>query len=386
MFGKRTRGYDESEVPPARRFRSNIGDLFLGNEVSAQRARDLIEDARLAGAAGVADLAAAGSGGRHPGNTHRDLLRAFLKNKGWPPPYQAPVTVFDPRQQGLVTKVLPMWLPHELVWAFARRGDAAKLTERAGLSFDAKAHMEKVAEELACDNLVCLGVWGDAVPFNWDRSQSVTMLTLSLPGVMGFDTMRLPLFAINTKFKAKGRTLDEVFGVLKWSFEMLAVGLMPLARHDGGQWLASDARRRRWAGSPIGAQGAIAQVSGDWAFYKEAFKFPQFNQSDGCCWRCRIVPADLRNVGASASWREQRLSHWDLVLRMRQRGEDPSPLMGCPGVRSTCFVLDWLHIMDLGRPCAHKQCKHYAQPLLQEDSGWESTHTMDLGRTQTMHT
>ena len=350
MVSKRARGYDEEGVPPQRRLRSNIADLCLNNDISGARARSVFEDAAVAGAVGVSDLARSGAGGAQPGNAHRDLLRRLMRRSGWPKPYFAKIGVYNLKDQKPAEAMIPLWLPHELLRSLARRGSVDKLADRSGLCEDSKVHMERVSQELGSEQLAGVGLWGDGVPFNWDRSQTVVMVSLSLPGVGGgFASLRLPLMAMNKKFMLKHQTLDQVFAVLVWSFECLAVGEMPRSRHDGSPFLPSDSERRRQAGTAIGIRGAIAQVAGDWMFYKEAFRFPQHNEQDGCCWRCGVTPATLRQVGLDAEWRSQRLSHWNLLARMLQKGKGVSPLFSCPGVRSNCFLLDWMHIMDLGR-------------------------------------
>jgi hypothetical protein len=163
--------------------------------------------------------------------------------------------------------------------------------------------------------------------------------------------LRLPITGVINKFVLKAKTLDTILAVVAWSLRCLACGTLPTARHDGGPWLPTDSVRRRQAGLPLGCRGVLAEVRGDWVFYKQCFRFPQHNEREGCCWRCRITPSQLREVGASASWRSQRLGHWDLVRRMQERGIPLSPLLSAPCLRSSCFQLDWLHVADLGVTC-----------------------------------
>ena len=56
MFHKRDKEYKEG-IPPSKRLRSSLGDLFLSNKISGQRAQEIFSDAALAGASHVADLA-----------------------------------------------------------------------------------------------------------------------------------------------------------------------------------------------------------------------------------------------------------------------------------------------------------------------------------------
>ena len=82
MFHKRALP-DENE-DPRKRFRENLADLFLSNDVSGQRAVSLFADAELAGCANVKDLA---KGSKFKGNNSRDLTRRLTKRRLWPKLY-----------------------------------------------------------------------------------------------------------------------------------------------------------------------------------------------------------------------------------------------------------------------------------------------------------
>ena len=56
----------------------------------------------------------------------------------------------------------------------------------------------------------------------------------------------------------------------------------------------------------------------------------------------------FRSAGSEARWRSERLAHWDLLHRMLRKGLQLSPLMSAPCLRSRCFKVDWLHVVDLG--------------------------------------
>ena len=56
MFHERAKDHLQSNVPPAKRLRSNLADLFLSNNVSAQRTEEIFKDATLAGAAFCSDI------------------------------------------------------------------------------------------------------------------------------------------------------------------------------------------------------------------------------------------------------------------------------------------------------------------------------------------
>ena len=79
-----------------------------------------------------------------------------------------------------------------------------------------KEHL-RYCEERAGATLLGLGLWGDGVPCNWDRTESVETLSLNLPGQKGrFQAMRLPIFALSKKQMIE-ETWEDVFELVAWS-------------------------------------------------------------------------------------------------------------------------------------------------------------------------
>ena len=109
-----------------------------------------------------------------------------------------------------------------------------------------------------------------------------------------------------------------------------------------------DHYRAKIAAKGIGAKAVFVEVRGDWMFYKQAFKLPQHNEKTGFCWMCTITPDRCHEVGEHAFWRHERLTHWDVIARMRLRGDAASSLFNCPCMRTTAFRVDWLHAVDQG--------------------------------------
>jgi hypothetical protein len=145
--------------------------------------------------------------------------------------------------------------------------------------------------------LIALGLWGDGVPCNWDRTESVETVCLDLPGQEGeFDKLRIPLVGLSNK-QVTSETWEDIFEVLSWSFGCAGTGNFPASRHDLTAWLPSDKKhglnRRKLAGKPLGAQGALVQVRGDWDFFAKVFNFPKHNTLAGCCWKCNCAPSQV---------------------------------------------------------------------------------------------
>ena len=81
---------------------------------------------------------------------------------------------------------------------------------------------------------------------------------------------------------------------------------------------------------------------------REVFSFPSWAQQNGCCYKCKVTPSGIRQFGTEAPWRDQRLSHWELLARILDEGHSINPIFGAPGLTSQQFMVDWLHCCDLG--------------------------------------
>lgn len=356
MFSKHARGYTAEDVPGAKRLRSNLSDLFLSNEISAARAHSLFVDAVASGTKHVGDLAAIGSRSKPevaPKNMCRNMIRKLLKGNRYPKPYIWKGPVHNKKTDCTELASLAIWLPHELVAAFAEHCPEG-LMSQAGFDVDAAVRHDQNAATLGIhpDRLLSLGLWLDGCPCNWDRTQSLETIAMSFPGLVGKGKhVRIPLFGLEKHFVVKGETFNSIMEVVKWSLTMLAAGQRPTCRHDNGEWRPSDKCRAKLSGNLQHA--ALLEVRGDWMMYRDVFRFPAHNENAGCCWKCRATPTDIRSTSSDASWREpqNRLTIWTLTERMIQRGIQPSPLLSAPCVGVETFLVDWLHAVDLGVLC-----------------------------------
>ena len=212
-------------------------------------------------------------------------------HKGWPALYNAKVRVGNIKKQAEEVKTIPMLLPHEILAALARSSDLAALCDLSSLYGDAAAHMENAKVQLQDQNLVALGLWGDGCPCNWDRSESLEVFSLSLPGVKGHENLRIPLAAIQKRFLLKFQTFDDILQVVTWSLKFCALGIFPTRDVDDSEF--QSAKRRQNAGKSLGAKGCLAQVKGDWKFMKECFRFPGWKEKKNCCWKCHCSSSDI---------------------------------------------------------------------------------------------
>lgn len=335
-----------------KRFRENVSELFLDNALSGQRAQSVFADAVAAGAAGVRDLARAGTSGKHPGNCNRDLLTTMLKTakRNWPPLYKAKIRVRDLKTGQEVRAPLPFLLPHAVLHKWLLK-DPALLRKLTAISSEMQVKVSAVAAELGCNaaDIVPFGLHGDGVPFNSERSRSLEVWSFNFPcedEVMR--RFRVPVCAIDKRFVAKDATYRDIQEVIAWSFRLLAIGQNATRRHDGTDFAETDGLRR-FAGQPMPCRGILAELRADWAWYKATMDLPQHNEVAGCCWLCTCKPDEIRTTDLSAPWRQRpRLSHEAFLQRLFAAGRTPSPLFSLPGVTNQSCLLDWLHTADLG--------------------------------------
>ena len=234
------------------------------------------------------------------GNAFRDFSRAFLRGSRWPRPYLAQVRLHDVRSGLEAPSWVSFGLPHEYVNSLCRHGDMETIMERSGCDPNTLAHVER-AEVAAGVGLLPLGLWGDGVPCQWDRAESIEAISLNLPGQCDeYKQLRLPLVSFPKKFTSTNTWLD-IFEVLSWSFRALASGISPRHRHDGSPWIASDrwrstAQRRnpsRAEAPPIEQRATLCEVRADWVFHTSVFHLPAHNRVSGNCWRCDHTPAEV---------------------------------------------------------------------------------------------
>ena len=146
-------------------------------------------------------------------------------------------------------------------------------------------------------------------------------------------------------------TRDDLLSVFTWSLRCLATGIFPSRRHDDRDWMPVDQKRQRLSAKQMPLRGILTEIRGDWACVKEVFRLPGWRDAAGCCWRCSATNVTMRFCGTDAPWRQERRDLWDMHLRWREQGLQPSPVMGSPFFQTRVFQIDWLHCMDIGVAC-----------------------------------
>jgi hypothetical protein len=359
MWSKRSKEYEDLKDAPDKRFRHNMCELFLDSSVSGTRVESLLEDAQVAGTRHVADLVPhlkkkmpkKNDKKKRNSHAHRDILRRLLKGNPWPPLYYAKIQVWSPKHKSEIEVLCPFFLPHEILARLWAANKSTDMLHTAGMSTTCHTHLLKMKEQFQVEHAVALGLWIDGCPCNWDRTQSVEVFSLNFPGFANENSkLRIPLCAVMKKYVATQKTYDQILAVLAWSITWASCGQFPARRHDGSPFGKLDKLRIKKAGQTLGCSGFLSELRGDWKMLKETFAFPSWNEKAGCCFKCNVTPTTLRDFGRQAAWKrlENRLSHWQLMQRIVEKGHCISPLFSCPGFHSGLVAIDWLHCCDLG--------------------------------------
>ena len=299
MLSKSKRPYDPESLPPSSRLRANVRDIWSNQGLTSARVVELAEDVNRVAPRELPDVA---SVKRDWENQARDVRRLFLKHSKWPNLYYAKVRLLDNKTQEEKEDWLAIRLPHEYVECLHKHGNLDALLGTSEMDPKTLAHLQECKEDAGCD-LLGIGVWGDEMPCNWDRSESVAGVSMNLPGLGGqWKGLRLPLTALPAK-QVGPNTWFDVFDVLRWSFTILATGVQATARHDNSEWLPSDkkgGKSARCHPRPVPLRAALCEVRADWVFLNKVFHFPNHNTNEGCCWICTCTPQQA--LGSSISF------------------------------------------------------------------------------------
>ena len=291
MLSKNKRPYDPNELPPSRRLRMNLGNLLSRNELPATRVGELANDINRVAPTEVRDIT-----GPLGGNTARKLRRNFLKKSTWMPDYIPEIRTWSPKAQKVRKEKVPMQLIHEIIAALLKHGFRDKLLSKEHLDPLTLEHLLHCESEAGCE-LLGIGIWGDGAPTQWDRGESIDVISISLPGIVEFHELRIPLVVLPHS-RVCSETWQDVFAIVKWSFVILATGVWPTRRHDGSEWQNSD--NCRTTARPL-LRSALVEVRQDWKFAAEVWGFPAHNTAAGCCWACTCTPAEVHGVEHTCS-------------------------------------------------------------------------------------
>ena len=349
MLSKHGRQWHDPQQPAAQRLQANIDALASANLISASRTELLLREAEAAGVPGLKRCNEQVNCKSFGKNTARAWKRRKLKHSHWPKHYYFQCRLWDPKTSSIKSEEICIDLPHEIVHLLVEQGQEDALLDNTFLDAIGKKHLDALKAKLGIDSLLGLGIHGDGVPCNYDRTESVFAISISLPGIGGkWQRMRIPIVVL-PKSRICAETMYDVFEVIAWSLRHLLNGIWPSERHNGEPWreAASDKARKKRHGS-LGIRAALVEVRGDWEFYSQVFGFPYHNEKDGICWRCPCRRDEVHRAESSAPWRSRRFTLTDFLERQMRKGCTINPIFAVSGITLEIFRIDWLHAVDLG--------------------------------------
>jgi hypothetical protein len=175
----------------------------------------------------------AGTFGKHPSNTQRDIIRTIGKDSGMPNLYQARAKLWDPLAGVPREELIHLLLPHEML-DFRVDDPSEWLSfgeEQTGLEQNLHEWCSRTNQ--SPEGVAVMSVWGDAAPFN--KRDSLMLILFNV--MTGKHHRRFWICGLSKRTLCdcgcKGRcTLDIVWDVVAWSFGVLASGKYPTRRHD----------------------------------------------------------------------------------------------------------------------------------------------------------
>ena len=354
MWHKKHRPSDP-EAPPGKRLRDNLVDLYASGEVAGERAQSLLDDAgdfaRSVGSGEMQELRGRRTTGSAK-NKDRDLRRRLLKRSQWPPLYVAELDCYSVKHKEVVRQPVAFLLPHEVLGVLSEVSSLEVMQQAGSLDRYNQGRHAHIMESLQTP-FVSVSLWGDGVPFSWDRKKSVDMWAMSLPGLLDkkLRDIRIVITALPNQCVLK-ETQHQIMAVLAWSFGALAQGLYPSLRHDGQPWAAGDSWRASRQGQDL-IHGAVIEMKGDWKQLCFCFAVPHWRRSPGkpLCWRCDATRESMAaEAGPEASWLQDdhRLNPFDALQRMLADGGELSPAFSIPWFSLDALRIDWLHCADQG--------------------------------------
>ena len=292
MLSKRQKPYDANALPAPKRLAANVAHLFASNTISANDFQTLANDMASASVETL-PVPARPLGA----NVARDARRRLLKRSQWVKPYLATIRMLD-RAGNEIDGDVAIDLPHEIVDMMLRYGNKKTINSTARMDPATKRLYEICCALANGDDLTGVGLHGDGVPCNWDRSESAEVLSINLPGLDGkWKGMRIPLTAL-PHWSIGPHTWHDLMEIVAWSFRALFDGYFPTKRHDQTDFRSDESHRKKLAGREMLGRGALVEIRGDWKFYAETFEFPRWNakkDGGGICWSCTCKKDQARN-------------------------------------------------------------------------------------------
>lgn len=267
-------------------------DLYLLSNLSAKAVCEICYFAALAGAKGDFDLYGV-KPGSSSGNYQKHLndLLGFKQAKR--EHYNLTVAGHPRFSPGRARMRLPVRAPHELLEAeLEKEPDLVSRCEAAVANQTLpRAYYTSPVVQQADTPVIPCSLYMDGVQY----SNTDTVVGMFLVNVLTGARYLIGVVRKSTTCSCGCRGWDTFFPImafLRWSFECLAAGRWPTARHDKQQWAPEDGARANKAGKPLRAKAMLLHCRGDWAEFCERFGF--FSSSSGLrpCFCCSAAEDD----------------------------------------------------------------------------------------------
>jgi hypothetical protein len=271
---------------------------------------------------------------KNPQNIQRSLIQLFGKPVGAPDFNWFKIPLKNGRYA-----LHPFLLPHkffEQLYKERRQDFQRYLQGPVGAAQQYWEHLQDSAyvrlhPKLHSNNfatMIPLGLHGDAGAY----SKQDSLMVISWNSILGRGNTRRKRFVFTflRKRDYTPETLNAVWHIFASSINKL------LECTEAGGWRAT-----------------LSQVRGDWAFFCEIFRFPQWNAKDYMCWCCRASSSTAEtfwtDVGPNAGWRHTLYTHESYLEHLAAMGlAIPVLFLLIIGFRLECCMVDILHAMDLG--------------------------------------
>ena len=246
MFQRSQGPASSSATAPERELEDDIQDLFAENLVSGTRASLLLDKAQKAGVKMATKVFKKLPGMRKKmaKNFARDLRRKMRRNDHWPDPYYFDARLWDQKKSKEVIEQVCVLLPSEVLEVIWEFGFKEVLLGSANYDKLTADHLAWMKQQLNASELLGLGLHGDGVPCNYDRTESVIVTSINLPGLTGRNgRLRIPLLIL-PDFVIGENTFDDVYEIFAWDMRRMLTGTRATCRHDGTAWLKDLDKKR----------------------------------------------------------------------------------------------------------------------------------------------
>ena len=287
MLSKSKRPYEPESLDKHTRLRKNIGDLLASNHASGSRLAEVVNDVNRCAPHLLSELSSK-PGTRRDKQTQR-MKHKFLKKSHWMPDYVTDVRCWDPATNKIKVEKVSMQLIHEVVAVLLKNGLKEKLLDRSNMDPLSLQHLIHCETSAGVDEMLGLGIWGDGAPTQWNRDETIDVISLSLPGSKDYSGLRIPL-VILPHSRTCSETWHDIFAIIKWSLSILAGGRWPTKRHDGTPWNDTDKSRKTPRKLIL---SVLVESRQDWKFAAEVFGFPTHRSAEGICWRCHCTSQNV---------------------------------------------------------------------------------------------